>query len=635
MSSRHLKHTRLRVECLEERQVLTGGLTSHPLVPPSAKPSLAAIPNDSRFTEQWGLQGTGTGAVDIGATRAWDVTTGSTRANVAVLDTGVDYTHPDLYRNIWLNQGEIPTSTRARLIDTNGDGLITFIDLNDDRNQGAGKISDLNRNGYIDAGDVLKPIEQGGWADGISNDGDQYVDDLVGWNFVSNTNDPFDDHGHGTHVSGIIGAEGNNSLGVSGVAWSVPIMGLKIFDARAVGDTSWAVKAVDYAATHGAKVINVSWILASFSTNLAGAISRAEQNGVVIVAAAGNNGQNIDVSPTYPANSNATNVMTVAALDIYGKLASYSNFGVVNVDIAAPGSNILSTNPGKSYGYRTGSSMAAPFVSGVVALVWASHPTWSYKQVISQVLNTATRRDSLIDQIAGGRIINAAAAVGVAQPLTASSPPKVMTAVAAGPTPRILTSFRITFDRPMSFSSLTRNSVSLTLPNGQQVTATNIKDVAGSAGKSFDLIFPLQSRTGSYQLQISNVAKDLSGLTMAEYSHTVALGDTPPAPSSTAPRVVMTMVAGPTPTTISSFRISFDRAMNFSTLSPMSVTLSRPTGVQVSAINVKDVAGSGGRGFDLIFPLQSLKGTYTLRIAALAKDNSGLTMEEYTFTTTL
>ena len=140
----------------------------------------------------WGLNG----QYGIKAPAAWDVTTGSTRVTVADIDTGIDYNHPDLYKNIWINQGEIPASRRANLIDLDGDGRITFYDLNDTVNQGVGKITDINANGRIDGGDILAPMQKGsggfdtglgGWADGVSQDDATYMDDLIGWNFVNNT----------------------------------------------------------------------------------------------------------------------------------------------------------------------------------------------------------------------------------------------------------------------------------------------------------------------------------------------------------------------------------------------------------------------------------------------------------------
>src|SRR5262249_33643162 len=176
------------------------------------------IPNDPLFNQLWGLNNTGQdkgkAGDDIKPPAAWNVTKGSTKTVVAVIDTGIDYRHPDLYQNIWINQGEIPAAIRARLTDVDGDGIITFRDLNNPINQGPGKITDLNGNGYIDGGDLLFPTSKGGWANGISDDGDQYVDDIIGWDFANNDNNPLDDNNHGTHVAGILGATGNNGVGV-------------------------------------------------------------------------------------------------------------------------------------------------------------------------------------------------------------------------------------------------------------------------------------------------------------------------------------------------------------------------------------------------------------------------------------
>ncbi len=251
-----------------------------------------ALPNDPRLGEQWGLRNIGRDAgepgADIGASRAWVASTGSTKMVVAVMDTGVDYTHPDLYLNIWLNQGEIPASRRRNLRDTDGDGLITFRDLNNPINKGRGKITDLNHNGRIDAGDLLTPMRKGargvdtglgGWANGRSDDGDRYVDDLVGWNFADNNNKPRDDFGHGTQVAGVIGAVGNNGVGVAGVAWRVQMMPVKFMNSSGSGSISDFIDALDYAVAHGAKISNNSWAGADNSSPLADAIRRARGRG--------------------------------------------------------------------------------------------------------------------------------------------------------------------------------------------------------------------------------------------------------------------------------------------------------------------------------------------------------------------
>src|SRR4029453_265717 len=171
---------------------------------PHYRVSLQLLPNDPDFSRLWGLDNTGqvggTEDADIDAPEAWDVTTGRQSTVVAVIDTGVDYNHPDLYQNIWINQGEIPASRKENLVDTDGDGLITFVDLNDPQNQGPFKITDVNGDGRIDGADLPPPLQKsggadaggGGWKDGIDGDQDKFVDDFVGYDFVNGDNDPMD-----------------------------------------------------------------------------------------------------------------------------------------------------------------------------------------------------------------------------------------------------------------------------------------------------------------------------------------------------------------------------------------------------------------------------------------------------------
>ncbi|MGL4554319.1 MAG: S8 family serine peptidase, partial [Gemmataceae bacterium] len=284
-------------------------------------------------------------------------------------------------------------------------------------------------------------------------------------------------------------------------------------------------------------------------------------------------------------------------------------------------------------GYRTGTSMATPFVSGVVALVWATHPTWTYSQVIAQVLKTATPVASLSGKVATGGVVNAAVAVGAAssssvEPVSPATAPKAVSAVSGGPTVTTLSSVRVTFDRAMTFSSLLAANVRLTTPAGAVVSATNVKDVGGSGGKAFDLIFPLQSAPGAYALRVT-AARDAGGVVMEAFTTAITRAAAAPV-VNTAPKAVSAVAGGPTAVTLSSARVTFDRAMTFSSLTAASVTLTTPDGRTVTAANVKDVGGSGGKGFDLIFPLQMARGTYTLRIAAVALDLNGVVMEAYT-----
>ncbi|WP_165230809.1 S8 family serine peptidase [Aquisphaera insulae] len=381
--------------------------------------------NDPSFANgsMWGLSGT----YGIGATTAWDTTTGATSVVVADLDTGADYNHPDLYQNIWINQQEIPATRLANLKDFDGDGLITFYDLNytaadgSHPDQGAGKITDINGDGRIDASDILAPMQKnadgtdkglGGWADGVSQDGDtSHLDDLVGWNFVNNTNDPFDDNGHGTHTAGTIGAIGNNGTGVTGINWRVQIMPLKFLDSTGNGSDFAAASALQYAADHGARISNNSYGGGDGGSILSTAITYAAGKGDVFVAAAGNSGANTDVTPNYPSGYSNDNIISVAAIGSDGTLASFSNYGATSVDIAAPGVGILSTYPNSRYASMSGTSMATPHVAGTAALLLALHPTWTYSQIIQRILTTTTADSAVVGKTVTGGILNAGAAL--------------------------------------------------------------------------------------------------------------------------------------------------------------------------------------------------------------------------------
>jgi len=278
------------------------------------------IPNDPDFSKLWGLHNTGqTGGksdADIDAPEAWDMEKGKQDILVAIIDTGIDYNHPDLKDNIWRNPGEIPGNNR------------------DDDNNG-------------------------------------FVDDVYGWDFANNDADPFDDNLHGTHVAGTIGAVGNNNRGVVGVNWRVSLMALKFLTTDGSGSTSDAIKAITYGAKMGVQIMNNSWGGGGFSQALKDAIVFARDRGVLFVAAAGNESRDTDKDPNYPSNYDVENVISVAASTSRDELAIFSNYGATTVDFAAPGENIYSTVPGNSYRSLNGTSMATPHVAGAAALVWA------------------------------------------------------------------------------------------------------------------------------------------------------------------------------------------------------------------------------------------------------------------------
>jgi subtilisin family serine protease len=263
---------------------------------------VAAIPNDTDFNLLWGLENTGqivNGSNgnpdgDIDAPEAWDITTGSSDVVVAVIDSGVDYRHPDLSANMWTNTDEIADN-------------------------------------------------------GIDDDLNGYVDDVKGWDFNDEDNDPNDADGHGTHVSGTIAAVGNNAVGVTGVSWTSKIMALKFTNTFGLGTTSDAIRAIEYANEKGAEIINCGWGGPDFSKALEDAV---DASSAVVVCAAGNDGSDNDNTPFYPASFTSTNIIAVAATDQDDDLAAFSNFGAKSVDVAAPGTNIYSSEPGRQMIWR-------------------------------------------------------------------------------------------------------------------------------------------------------------------------------------------------------------------------------------------------------------------------------------------
>ena len=396
---------------------------------------IAVASNDPGYTggSLWGMLGdTGPirNAYGSQANEAWaEGVTGSTSSVVGVIDTGIDYTHPDLYLNIWLNQREIPTTLRVRLKDIDADSLITFRDLNNAAN--ASFVRDYNRNGRIDAGDLLNDSR---WENLADEDGNGYRDDLIGWDFVNNDNDPFDDNSHGTHVAGTIGGIGGNGIGVAGVNWEIQMVALKFLSASGSGATAGAVSAVNYftdAATRAAAAedfiaTNNSWGGGGYSAQLQEAISRAAQKDILFIAAAGNSAANNDVQANYPTNYSTTAaagyeaVISVASITDTGVRSSFSNYGASTVDIAAPGSSIYSTLPNGGYGTYSGTSMATPHVTGAVALYAAEHPEASAAEIRAALLASVAATPSLAGLVATGGRLDIGAFLDVAPGLPGS-----------------------------------------------------------------------------------------------------------------------------------------------------------------------------------------------------------------------
>ncbi|MFB3923019.1 MAG: S8 family serine peptidase [Terriglobia bacterium] len=349
--------------------------------------------NDPDFGSQWAWENTGqsngTPGADTHATAAWDKGHGRFSVVVAVIDTGVDYLHPDLALNIWTNPGE------------------------------AGALCN----------------------DGIDNDGNGFIDDCRGWNFFANNNQTRDDNGHGTHVAGTIGAQGNNALGVTGANWDVQIMPIKFMDAAGTGDTAKAISGIDYALDNGARILNNSWAAGGDDPALLSAIKRAEDDYALFVTVAGNSGGDNDSTPFYPCSYSSAsftgtiippaNILCVAGTDDEDARGGNSNYGLTTVHLGAPGVAIYSTYLNQIYTFFDGTSTAAPHVSGAAALLKGCKASLDLLTVRQILLDTARGIPALSGLTVTGGVVDYAAAIndsraagtGACDPAPSNTPP--------------------------------------------------------------------------------------------------------------------------------------------------------------------------------------------------------------------
>jgi subtilisin family serine protease len=326
---------------------------------------LAATPNDPLFPRLWGLHQASD--ADIDALEAWALTTGSPDVVAAVIDTGVAFGHADLAPNMWTNRREIA-------------------------------------------------------GNGVDDDGNGRIDDLHGWDFVAGDGAPLDENGHGTHVAGTIGARGNDGFGVTGVNWRVQMMALRAGDAGGAFSSRAVADSISYACANGARVVNGSFGGAGISLAVTNAMRSAACARTLFVFASGNDGANNDVTASFPCNADVASIVCVAATTASDGLASYSNYGARNVDLAAPGSTILSTWT-TGYAWASGTSMAAPHVAGVAALMLARNDTLTPLALRATILSTVDSVPSLAGLVATGGRLNAASAVaGVPGPAPSATP---------------------------------------------------------------------------------------------------------------------------------------------------------------------------------------------------------------------
>ncbi|MBC20786.1 MAG: hypothetical protein CMJ74_11075 [Planctomycetaceae bacterium] len=319
-----------------------------------------AQPNDELFDVMWGLDNTGQSGgspdADIDAPEAWAMNTSIAEVVVGVIDSGIDYTHPDLAANIWTNPGEIP-------------------------------------------------------GNGIDDDGNGFIDDIHGWDFVDGDGDPMDGDGHGTHVAGTIAAQSNNAIGVAGVATNAKLMALRFLDDSGNGSIYNALLSLQYATMMGADITNNSWVGDSYFPGMQFAINQAAEAGSLYVVCAGNGRNNNDTSPTYPAGYLGDNVISVASTTDKDVLSSFSNYGATSVHVAAPGSNILSTKMGGGYTTKSGTSMAAPHVAGVASLLLSKRPDLTPAEVRAAILQGSDQVTALNGKTISNGRLNAANAL--------------------------------------------------------------------------------------------------------------------------------------------------------------------------------------------------------------------------------
>ncbi|MBA6231771.1 MULTISPECIES: S8 family serine peptidase [unclassified Colwellia] len=416
----------------------------------------SVIPDDSSFADLWGMNNTGqSGGVadaDIDAPEAWDISTGSHDVIVGVIDTGVDHTHPDLTANIWSNPGEIA-------------------------------------------------------GDGIDNDGNGYIDDIHGINAISGVGDPMDTGGHGSHVSGTIGASGNNGLGVVGVNHDVSIIGCKFLGDQG-GTTSDAIACIDYFVglkNNGVnvRVTNNSWGGGGFSQALSDAITSSEEANILFVAAAGNDAYDNDAQSSYPSGYPHDSVLAVASTTRTDSMSSFSQWGLTTVDLGAPGSDILSTIPGGGYASYSGTSMATPHVTGAAALAWSVNPELSAIEMKALLMSSGEDNAALAGKTVSGKRLNVNNALNDANPtpgFTLAATPGSNT-IEAGAT--------ATYSFNVGSVADWDGEVSLTL-DGSLAGATLSTDTA-TPGATFELSVPTTAETqwGEYTFVVTGTSDDL------------------------------------------------------------------------------------------------------------------------------
>lgn len=400
----------------------------------------------------------------------WDITRGNSSQKVAVIDTGIDYTHPDLQTNMWVNPNEIASNN-------------------------------------------------------IDDDSNGYIDDIYGYDFANNDANPMDDNGHGTHVAGTIAAVGDNSIGVVGVAPQTKVMALKFLGANGSGSTSAALLALNYAVAKGVKISNNSWGGGSYSTAFYNALVSANTQGHLFVAAAGNDGTDNDTAPHYPSNYNVSNVLSVLSTDSTGAKSSFSNYGDSTVHIGAPGSDIASTYPSNQYVLLSGTSMASPHIAGVAALIQSIDNNLTGVQIKTIILNTKTSVAGLASYVTTGGVANALAAVQSAQNTptptltpTQTNTPTVTSTPTITLTPTNTSTPTVTFtpsNTPTVTLTFTPTSTSTTGPTNTPTNSPTITPTRTNTPVVTATFSPTHSNTPNPTATVTSVPPNFNAPTIA------------------------------------------------------------------------------------------------------------------------
>ncbi|MBB1269684.1 S8 family serine peptidase [Shewanella sp. SR44-3] len=534
------------------------------------------VPDDTNFVSLWGMNNTGqnggTVDADIDAIEAWDITTGSSDVIIGVIDTGVDYNHPDLQANMWTNPGEIA-------------------------------------------------------GDGIDNDGNGVIDDIHGFSSFNNNGDPMDGQGHGSHVSGTIGAKGNNGVGVAGVNWDVSIIGCQFLGPDGTGSTAGAISCIDYMTNlktnHGVdiKATNNSWGGGGFSQALKDSIDTAGEAGILFVAAAGNDGVDNDVSPHYPSNYDSDVVFSIASTDRNDALSIFtsgaSSYGLTTVDMAAPGSAILSTTPGNNYSTYSGTSMATPHVAGAAALVWSLNPDLTPVEMKELLMASGDDNAALVGKMVSAKRLNVLTALEQANP----SPGYRFTATPTSQS--VEAGSAVSYDFGVGSVAGWNGNVALSVDVQPALNGVSLSTATAGAGDSFTLNVATESGAawGDYAITVTgDDGATVKSKVVSLSVYPAGLNDFPYG-NDTQVAIPDNNPAGITSTievsdTLQVFGLTADVDISHTWIGDLKVTLTSPSGT-AAVLHNRDGGGADNivKSWDLsAFNGEMATGTWTLSI---------------------